>query len=143
MENKQTPELNCHHCGVPLDVHGTCCGWRNANHSVDLNNVIIDKRHPGFGKKLMGWYESIIPEYPLIIESANGQTRISIEQYAALQAEVERLKAENSELVEALKEIMSLATTRNNEDEIHLTSRAAIAKYEAAVLFREGKEPTK
>lgn len=87
-------------------------------------------------------------------------------EVTALQAEVERLKAEynalgvkfdketerwqerdaeeteirrslqslNSELVEALRDIMTLSTTRNNEDEIHFTARALVAKMEAAAL---------
>jgi hypothetical protein len=36
-------------CGVPADVHGTCCGWQNATIRVDANGVITDKRHPHFG----------------------------------------------------------------------------------------------
>lgn len=43
---------NCGLCQVPHDVHGTCCGWSNASTKVDEDFIIIDERHPDFGKKL-------------------------------------------------------------------------------------------
>lgn len=49
------PPVNCIHCGVPLDVHGTCCGWINASHRIDSHLIIIDERHPGFGQKYLDW----------------------------------------------------------------------------------------
>lgn len=46
---RKTPTDKCH-CGVPLDVHGTCCGWNNAKHVCDDHLVIVDNRHPFYGK---------------------------------------------------------------------------------------------
>jgi hypothetical protein len=34
--------VTCAHCGVPIDVHGTCCGWNNAIVKCD---AIIDNEH--------------------------------------------------------------------------------------------------
>lgn len=45
----------CHHCHVPLDVHGTCCGWLNAASKTNTEWVITDSRHPGFGQNLNDW----------------------------------------------------------------------------------------
>lgn len=47
--------LPCIHCGVPPDLHGTCCGWSNASHPCSTGGVITDKRHPGFGQPLTLW----------------------------------------------------------------------------------------
>lgn len=36
-------------CGVPKDVHGTMCGWRQANVTL-LNGIIVDGEHPYYGR---------------------------------------------------------------------------------------------
>lgn len=52
---EKTAEENCAHCGVPNDLHGTCCGWSNATHPCSVAGVITDNRHPGFGQPLNLW----------------------------------------------------------------------------------------
>jgi len=52
--------MNCHHCNVPNDLHGTCCGWNNAKHPCSREGVIIDARHPGFGQHLTRWIHSYL-----------------------------------------------------------------------------------
>ena len=49
-----TPSGNCH-CGVPLDVHGACCEWRNAKHIIDEHLRISDDRHPYYNKNINEW----------------------------------------------------------------------------------------
>jgi hypothetical protein len=39
----------CSQCGVPIDLHGTCCGWPNASVKLNENGIITDPRHPKFG----------------------------------------------------------------------------------------------
>lgn len=55
VEVKEKTAENCQHCGVPNDLHGTCCGWGNANHPCSAGGVITDQRHPGFGQPLNLW----------------------------------------------------------------------------------------
>ena len=38
------------HCGVPNDVHGTCCEWQNAKHILDEGGRIVDSRHPFYNQ---------------------------------------------------------------------------------------------
>lgn len=45
----------CILCHVPDDVHGTCCGWENAKAICNIVGIIIDSRHPGFGKQFTSW----------------------------------------------------------------------------------------
>jgi hypothetical protein len=55
--------VNCVHCFVPLDVHGTCCGWINAKHICEIiggKPVILDARHPGCGVELDAWKQKEI-----------------------------------------------------------------------------------
>lgn len=40
----------CSICGVPVDIHGTCCGWGNASTKINIHGIIIDERHPRFGQ---------------------------------------------------------------------------------------------
>jgi hypothetical protein len=37
-------------CGVPNDLHATCCGWKNAGVSMNHAGIITEPRHPYFGK---------------------------------------------------------------------------------------------
>lgn len=53
---KEYNERPCLICDVPLDVHGTCCGWPNAATKINEFGVIIDNRHPNFGKLLSNNY---------------------------------------------------------------------------------------
>lgn len=46
---------NCVLCNVPVDVHGTACGWKNATTLVSDKAIITDIRHPGFGKSIYTW----------------------------------------------------------------------------------------
>jgi len=51
--DKQTyPECTC---GIPSDVHGTACGWMNATVKCSTEGIIMDYRHPGFGKHFNEW----------------------------------------------------------------------------------------
>lgn len=47
-------------CGVPMDLHGTCCGWENAIAPCTTEFIIADKRHPGFGQHLNRWKNSYL-----------------------------------------------------------------------------------
>lgn len=50
----------CQNCSVPLDVHGTCCGWRNAKHTCDPRSLrIVDDRHPWYNKNLNDYLNSL------------------------------------------------------------------------------------
>jgi hypothetical protein len=51
---RNIPISNCH-CGVPLDVHGACCGWQNAKHICDDTLSIVDSRHPFYKRNLNEW----------------------------------------------------------------------------------------
>lgn len=42
-------------CGVPHDVHGTCCDWYNAKISVSPDGKIIEPEHPNRGKDYNEW----------------------------------------------------------------------------------------
>lgn len=42
-------------CGVPINLHGTCCGWINATVRTTSEWVVLDKRHPAFGQNLLQW----------------------------------------------------------------------------------------
>lgn len=45
----------CITCSVPLDVHGTCCGWINAQIKINESGIIIDPRHPGYCLDINTW----------------------------------------------------------------------------------------
>jgi hypothetical protein len=45
-------------CGVPGDVHGTCCGWRNAKVVCD-GHRIADSRHPSYNRSINDWINSL------------------------------------------------------------------------------------
>lgn len=48
-------QKDCLLCSVPLDVHGTCCGWDNAKQlceNVHGKLIIADSRNPRFGQQL-------------------------------------------------------------------------------------------
>jgi len=51
---KEVPLGNCH-CGVPHDVHGTCCGWYNAKIITDESLRICDDRHPWWNRNFNDW----------------------------------------------------------------------------------------
>lgn len=53
---KEYNERPCLICEVPLDVHGTCCGWKNASIKINEYGIVIDNRHPNFGKHLSNQY---------------------------------------------------------------------------------------
>jgi hypothetical protein len=48
MKQEATQERIKCSCGVPRDIHGTCCGFMNAKMQMDQKGVIIDPEHPGF-----------------------------------------------------------------------------------------------
>lgn len=51
-------DKKCVLCQVPLNMHGTCCGWINAHsicNPIGGKIIIGDKRHPGFGQDLDEW----------------------------------------------------------------------------------------
>lgn len=43
------------HCGVPNEVHGTCCGWYNAKTVIDELGNIRDDRHPFYNRQFNDW----------------------------------------------------------------------------------------
>lgn len=55
--DRWTPPGSCH-CGVPNEVHGTCCGWDNARHTCDESGIIRDDRHPFYRKHINEWLNS-------------------------------------------------------------------------------------
>ncbi len=42
-------------CGVPTNLHTTCCGWINAITVTDIQGTIMEKRHPGFLRNYNEW----------------------------------------------------------------------------------------
>lgn len=55
---KHQGTIFCHHCHVPLEVHGTCCGWINAATKTTPEWIINDTRHPGYGQNLNTWKQN-------------------------------------------------------------------------------------
>ena len=61
MDYSEPNLIPCHHCGVPMKNHGTCCGWINASVEVNLDLIVIDPNHPAFGRNLDAWKRNYLP----------------------------------------------------------------------------------
>jgi len=63
-------------CGVPADIHGTCCGWFNAKALCDDQGKIIDKRHPGYGEVFTQWQFNKNEPFPVSHTISQAPTHI-------------------------------------------------------------------
>ena len=72
MKTSTTERKKCD-CGVPLDVHGTMCGWQSAK-VLYVNGVIAEPEHPSYRGVTLSWSSLDRRADSLATYAANGFT---------------------------------------------------------------------
>ena len=97
-QREQKPREKCAKCGVPHDVHGTCCEWWNASTIVLRHDdglfYINDPEHPYYNRKSDDWW---MDQYQIL----HG-TELSVSK---MHAELTALREENRQLKTELDEM--------------------------------------